>query len=174
MQIPRSSRAVAVSSLAFAVPLLLAVGAGQASAAGVAQSGFPVIGDVFVQLYASSDCTSDEVAAVDFLPALPGLAYDLPVSQSPTCAYVYNDTDVTIQVTSGSTTQPVSPQAVIPRGGIKTNTSHAVSAQSTSAISHKGVRVNFWQGISLTDENGDDFEVLPAGPGEIEILPSQG
>jgi hypothetical protein len=24
---------------------------------------------------------------------------------------------------------------------------------------HKGVRVNFWQGISVTDENGLDFEV---------------
>ena len=28
-------------------------------------------------------------------------------------------------------------------------------------IPHKGVRVNFWQGISLTDESGDALEVLP-------------
>ncbi|GHD36111.1 hypothetical protein GCM10010317_000020 [Streptomyces mirabilis] len=30
-------------------------------------------------------------------------------------------------------------------------------------ISHRGVRVNFWQGISVTDEAGDSVEVLPGG-----------
>src|ERR1051326_8543712 len=99
MQNRRRSRALAVLGLALAVPLLLAASAGGASAS-VAGSGLPVIGDVFIQLYASPDCTSGEVAAVDFLPALPGFAYDLPVAQRPTCAYVYNDTDSTIQVTA--------------------------------------------------------------------------
>jgi hypothetical protein len=37
-------------------------------------------------------------------------------------------------------------------------------------IIDKGVRVNFWQGISVTDESGDTVEVLPVGPGEIDIL----
>jgi hypothetical protein len=34
-------------------------------------------------------------------------------------------------------------------------------------ISDKGVRVNFWQGISVTDESGDTVDLLPVGPGEV-------
>ncbi|MFH8573880.1 hypothetical protein [Streptomyces sp. NPDC017993] len=30
---------------------------------------------------------------------------------------------------------------------------------TADSISHKGVRVNFWQGISLADESGDVLEV---------------
>ena len=36
----------------------------------------------------------------------------------------------------------------------------------------KGTKVHFWQGISITDESGNDLEVIPVGPGEIEILPA--
>ena len=43
----------------------------------------------------------------------------------------------------------------------------------SSSIPLKGVKLNFWQGISVTDESGQDFEVVPVGPGEIEILPTQ-
>jgi hypothetical protein len=36
-------------------------------------------------------------------------------------------------------------------------------------ISDEGVRVNFWQGISVTDESGDTVEVLPVGAGEVSL-----
>lgn len=37
----------------------------------------------------------------------------------------------------------------------------------SGSMSSKGVRVNFWQGISLTDEGGNDLEIVPDGPGGL-------
>ncbi|NUR57802.1 MAG: hypothetical protein HOV87_03735 [Catenulispora sp.] len=73
-----------------------------------------------------------------YVELLSGGVIEDPIVAGSTSARITNDTDRPIIVTVKSGSMP-----------------------------SKGVRVNFWQGISLTDESGNDLEIAPDGPGGL-------
>jgi hypothetical protein len=73
-----------------------------------------------------------------YLEAVSGGAIEDPIAAGSTSARITNDTDQPITV-----------------------------AVKTGTMTHKGVRVNFWQGVSIADESGSELEITSDGPGGL-------
>ena len=125
------------SGAVFAGPLL---GAAMFSLTGTAAVAAPLANDtgtVIGTFYPDSGCTGvpDGVFTDVFVDALPGTTEESPVPSGAECVDITNLSNDPVGVSSSS-------------GGPQT-----IIAPRRSA----GVRVNFWQGISVTDEVGTGY-----------------
>jgi hypothetical protein len=116
----------------------LLLGAAMFSLTGTAAVAAPLANDtgtVIGTFYPDSGCTGvpDGVFTDVFVDALPGTTEESPVPSGAECVDVTNLSNDPVGVSSSS-------------GGPQTTIAPRRSA---------GVRVNFWQGISITDESGD-------------------
>jgi hypothetical protein len=118
----------------------LLLGAAMFSLAGTAAVAAPLANDtgtVIGAFYPDPGCTGvpDGVFTDDFVDAPPGTTEESPVASGADCVDVTNLSNDPVGVSSSS-------------GGSQT-----VIAPGRSA----GIKVNFWQGISVTDESGSVY-----------------